>query len=292
MARRRISIHVKSTGLDVCSGDRICEIAALEFDSSYRIVDFFSCHVNPQTRITPRITDINGYGNEFLKDKPLFSQISDDLIKFIRNAELVVHNASFDRDFINGELLRSGNQIAENYGCRYVNSVAIAEQFYERGFNKLKDLCQRYNIKYPDKSAYSYCLCHIAILEHLEKNLRLRKTSTHIGRFLTTDETETETVVSQTKSQMNLRKINESEDSRDSKWISGTIALIRLMIFLSVIIYPMLFFLPEKLSEIEIISKELANELSNFAFDNRFYYGVFLWFVCIITIALTGSDSD
>ena len=87
---------------------------------------------------------IHGLSSEFLKDKPLFAEIADELVAFIGDAPLVAHNALFDLAFLNAELERAGKMLVARE--RLVDTLLLARRKHPAGPNRLDDLCARYGI--------------------------------------------------------------------------------------------------------------------------------------------------
>ena len=101
---REIVLDTETTGLDPVTGDRIVEIGAVELWNHLPTGKTFHKYLNPERNMPEEAQAVHGLTEEFLKDKPVFSQIADDFLTFIKGSKLVIHNASFDMKFINAEL--------------------------------------------------------------------------------------------------------------------------------------------------------------------------------------------
>jgi DNA polymerase-3 subunit epsilon len=117
---REIVLDTETTGLDPASGDRIVEIGAVELWNHLPTGKIFHKYLNPERNMPEEAQAVHGLTEEFLKDKPVFSQIVEDFLTFINGSKLVIHNASFDMKFINAELaFAKKNQITERYSYRH-----------------------------------------------------------------------------------------------------------------------------------------------------------------------------
>ena len=105
---REIVLDTETTGLDPTTGDRIVEIGAVELLNHLPTGKTFHKYLNPERNMPEDAQAVHGLTEEFLKDKPVFSQIADDFLAFIKGSKLVIHNASFDMKFINAELALVG----------------------------------------------------------------------------------------------------------------------------------------------------------------------------------------
>ena len=101
---RQIFLDTETTGLDPNQGHRIIEIAAVEMLNRQLTSNRFHTYINPEREIDPAAKEVHGISLDFLKDKPLFNDISDAFLSFIEGAELIIHNAPFDVGFLNMEL--------------------------------------------------------------------------------------------------------------------------------------------------------------------------------------------
>jgi DNA polymerase-3 subunit epsilon len=104
----------------------------------------FHVYFNPERGMPAEAFAVHGLSEEFLKDKPFFGEKADDLIAFLADAPLVIHNASFDLGFLNAELDRAGRPLIARE--RLVDTLLIARRKHPGGSNRLDDLCLRYAI--------------------------------------------------------------------------------------------------------------------------------------------------
>ena len=101
---REIVLDTETTGLDPHQGHRIVEIGAVEIFNGLPTGRTYHQYINPQRNMPSEAFAVHGLGDDFLKDKPVFADIANDFVTFIGDAQLVIHNASFDMKFINAEL--------------------------------------------------------------------------------------------------------------------------------------------------------------------------------------------
>ncbi|MCG8380355.1 MAG: 3'-5' exoribonuclease, partial [Proteobacteria bacterium] len=97
---RQIVLDTETTGLEPKQGHRIIEIGCVEIINRRKTDKHFHQYLNPEREIEDGAFDVHGISNEFLADKPIFADIAQDLIEFIRDSELIIHNAPFDVGFI------------------------------------------------------------------------------------------------------------------------------------------------------------------------------------------------
>src|SRR6516165_2966360 len=105
---REIVLDTETTGLDPYQGHRVVEVGCIELLNRIPSGQTFHRYINPQRDMPPEAFAVHGLSVEFLKDKPFFAEVADELMAFVGDAPLVAHNASFDLGFLNAELERAG----------------------------------------------------------------------------------------------------------------------------------------------------------------------------------------
>lgn len=144
---RQVVLDTETTGLEVSQGHRIIEIGCIEIMHRRTTNHTFHQFINPEREIDEGALEVHGIKQDFLKDKPRFSHIADDLIQFIDGAELIIHNASFDVGFINSELSLAKHSIADiRERCTVIDSLELARKTHPGQKNSLDALCKRYEI--------------------------------------------------------------------------------------------------------------------------------------------------
>jgi DNA polymerase-3 subunit epsilon len=141
---REIVLDTETTGLDPYQGHRLIEIGCVELINRIPTGQNFWRYVNPERDVPAEALAVHGITAEFLKDKPLFAEVADELIEFLGEAPLVAHNAAFDLGFLNAELERCARPLVGRE--RLIDTLLLARRKHPAGPNRLDDLCLRYSI--------------------------------------------------------------------------------------------------------------------------------------------------
>ncbi|ADD79791.1 DNA polymerase III subunit epsilon [Candidatus Riesia pediculicola] len=160
---RKIILDTETTGMSSSGhpyeGHNIIEIGAVEMINRELTGNLFHVYINPKRSVDPKAFEIHKISDNFLKDKPTFSEIVDDFVDFIRNSELIIHNASFDVGFINHELSRIEYSFCSiKKICRITDTLKIARSLFPGKKNSLDALCDRYHIDRSKRSVHSAIL--------------------------------------------------------------------------------------------------------------------------------------
>jgi DNA polymerase-3 subunit epsilon len=143
---RRVVLDTETTGLSAGLGDRIIEIGCIEILNRRVTENRFHRYVNPERKSEQGALKVHGITGEFLQDKPKFAEIAAELLEYVRGAELVIHNAAFDVEFLNVELARIGQPPIEEHCSGIVDSLALARELHPGKKNSLDALCERYQV--------------------------------------------------------------------------------------------------------------------------------------------------
>jgi len=149
---RQIVLDTETTGLEPELGHRIIEIGCVEILNRRPTGRTFHHYINPEREIEKGALEVHGLTAEFLQGKPRFAEVAEELMTFISGAELVIHNAAFDVNFLDYELRRLAKAVATFSGrsvakeCRVLDSLALARQMHPGQRNNLDALCKRYEI--------------------------------------------------------------------------------------------------------------------------------------------------
>ncbi len=143
---RQIFLDTETTGLYPAQGHRIIEIAAIEMINRRPTNNHFHVYLNPQREIDPAAQEVHGITLEFLQDKPLFAAIAVDMMDFVRDAELIIHNAPFDVGFLNSELGRIGLQPIDTMCGKITDTLKMAKDSRPGQRNNLNALCSHFGI--------------------------------------------------------------------------------------------------------------------------------------------------
>jgi DNA polymerase-3 subunit epsilon len=143
---RQIVLDTETTGLEHAQGHRLIEIGCVELVNRRLTGRHFHRYVNPQREIDAGAIEVHGITNEMLIDKPLFHQIVEELLEFIRGAELIIHNAPFDIGFLNSEVTLLGRDERIEHLCSVIDTLVLARQRHPGQKNNLDALCNRYGV--------------------------------------------------------------------------------------------------------------------------------------------------
>ena len=159
MSTRQIVLDTETTGLDADQGHRIIEIGCVELINRRLTRTVFHQYLNPDRDIEEGAFAVHGITNAFLKDKPRFVDIVRDFLSFVKDAELIIHNAEFDTGFINYELQMIGEEMGriEEY-CDVRDTLQLARQTHPGQRNDLDALCRRYEIDNSNRELHGALL--------------------------------------------------------------------------------------------------------------------------------------
>ncbi|AGF49293.1 DNA polymerase III subunit epsilon [Candidatus Kinetoplastidibacterium galati] len=155
---RQIVFDTETTGIDPTKGHRVIEIGCVEVIDRAITDNYFHVYINPDRDIDPGALSVHGLTVNFLSDKPRFKSIVNDFIEFIRNAELIAHNASFDVRFIDSELSMAGFESLISYCSGIIDSLDHARKLRPGKRNSLDALCDFYNISNKDRALHGALL--------------------------------------------------------------------------------------------------------------------------------------
>jgi len=156
---RQIVIDTETTGLEPQKGHRIIEIGCIELINRQISGNSLHYYINPKRPVEEEAIAIHGITNEFLCDKPIFADILNDLLAFIKGAELIAHNASFDVGFINHEiqLVARNAKLLDEYVTIF-DTLALARKKFPGQRNTLDAICKRYKIDLSERKLHGALL--------------------------------------------------------------------------------------------------------------------------------------
>ena len=152
---REIVLDTETTGLDPAAGHRVVELGCVEIMNMVATGRTFHVYFNPEMLMPAGAQDIHGLSDEFLADKPLFADQADAFLEFIGDAQLVIHNASFDIGFLNAELARVDKPKLAN---PYVDTVTMARRKFPGQRASLDALCERFGIDNSSRTKHGALL--------------------------------------------------------------------------------------------------------------------------------------
>lgn len=155
---RRIVLDTETTGLSARLGDRILELGCVEILDRRLTGNHFHRYVNPERESEAGALKVHGITSEFLQDKPKFREIIDELLDYVRGAELVIHNAPFDVEFLNQELALLELPRIEEHCAAVVDTLKLAKGLHPGKRNSLDALCERYQVDHSHRTLHGALL--------------------------------------------------------------------------------------------------------------------------------------
>jgi DNA polymerase-3 subunit epsilon len=143
---RQIVLDTETTGLAAREGHRIIEVGAIEIVGRRVTERRLHHYVNPERDSDEGALAVHGLSSEFLADKPKFAEIADELLAFVRDAEVIIHNASFDLEFLDEELKRIARPRFAEHCLKVTDSLTMARELHPGKRNSLDALCERYGV--------------------------------------------------------------------------------------------------------------------------------------------------
>lgn len=143
---RQIILDTETTGLDYKQGHRIIEIGCVELQNRKLTQRRYHVYLNPEFQIDAAAQAVHGLSNEDLADKPKFAEIAAEFIEFIRGAELLIHNAEFDRGFLDNEFALLGREPLSKFANGITDTLKLARDMRPGRRNSLDALCKEYGI--------------------------------------------------------------------------------------------------------------------------------------------------
>ena len=140
---KEIVLDTETTGISVKEGHRIVEIACIELENLIPTGKKFHCCINPERKVSEKALEIHGYTDDFLSKQKKFIEVGDDFLQFIKDKQLIIHNAEFDLAHLNNELKLCGK---ENISNEIIDTLVIARDKFPGSQVSLDALCKRYRI--------------------------------------------------------------------------------------------------------------------------------------------------
>ena len=153
---REIVLDTETTGFDPEQGDRIVEIGAVELLNHMPTGETYHVYINPERSMPNEAFEVHGLGDEFLADKPVFKDIAQGFLDFVRDDKLVIHNASFDMKFLNAEL--GWLNLRQLPFDQAVDTLLIARKRFPGSPASLDALCRRFGIDNTSRTLHGALL--------------------------------------------------------------------------------------------------------------------------------------
>ena len=155
---RQLFLDTETTGLSALNGDRIIEIACVEMVNRKLTHQNLHFYVNPERDSEEGALRIHGISNEFLRDKPKFAEIANDLLTYCEGAEIFIHNAPFDLGFLNKELSIIGKPEFKSVVHSITDTLVMAKEMFPGKRNSLDALCDRLGVDNSNRSLHGALL--------------------------------------------------------------------------------------------------------------------------------------
>ena len=149
-------LDTETTGLSYMDGHKIVEIACIETKDLIPTGNIFHKILNPKRSMPEAAFNIHGFSEEFLKDKETFDKVVDEFEDFIKEKKIIIHNASFDLGFLNGELSALNKEKINK--AMVIDSLEVARNKFPGTSNSLDALCRRFNIDLSKRSKHNALL--------------------------------------------------------------------------------------------------------------------------------------
>jgi len=143
---RQIVLDTETTGLSAENGDRIIEIGCVELLNRKLTGHNKHFYLNPERDSHEDALKVHGISNEFLRDKPKFAAVADELMEYLRGAEIIIHNAAFDVGFLNKELELIGQPAFKTVVGSVTDTLVMAKEMFPGKRNSLDALCDRLGV--------------------------------------------------------------------------------------------------------------------------------------------------
>jgi DNA polymerase III subunit epsilon len=155
---RKIFLDTETTGLSPTTGDRILNLACVEMLSRKLTNNDFHCYINPERDSHEDALRVHGLTTDFLADKPKFPEIAQEFLAFVKDAEIIIHNAPFDVGFLDAELERAGLPKFSTHVAKITDSLAMAKELFPGKRNGLDALCERLGVDNSNRTLHGALL--------------------------------------------------------------------------------------------------------------------------------------
>ena len=207
-----IFLDTETTGLSFKEGHKIVEIACIETKDLVATGKVFHKLINPKRSVPDEALKIHGYSEEFLSDKDTFDKIADDLINFVKDKKIIIHNAPFDLGFLNNELNLVEKELINKK--LVIDSLEVARNKFPGISNSLDALCKRFNIDLSRRTQHN-ALIDCELLREVYINLLDVKEP----KFNLSNDNVEQNVVKKENYNKNIVKITEEESTNHKSFI-------------------------------------------------------------------------
>jgi len=155
---RQIILDTETTGLDPAQGHRVVELACVEMVNRSLTGRHLHLYLNPDRDSDPEALAVHGLTTDFLSSHPRFHEVADQLVEYVRGAEVIIHNAAFDVKFLNAELEQAGLPRFNTLCEKITDSLLYARELHPGKRNSLDALCERYGISNAHRTLHGALL--------------------------------------------------------------------------------------------------------------------------------------
>lgn len=155
---RRIFLDTETTGLDPRQGHRIIEVGCIEMQDRRRTGGKLHFYFNPQRAVDEGARQVHGISDEFLADKPRFAEKVAEFLDFVRDAEIIAHNAAFDVGFLDAEFEREGLGKFSSHVSKVTDTLQMARELFPGQRNSLDALCSRLGVNNSHRTLHGALL--------------------------------------------------------------------------------------------------------------------------------------
>src|SRR3954466_10918937 len=155
---RQIILDTETTGLNARLGDRVIEVGCIEMVNRRFTGNNWHRYLNPEKAIEEGAKAVHGISDEFLADKPKFRDVCAEFLEYIRGAELIIHNAAFDIEFLDAEFARLDLGKVGDHGITVADTLKLARELHPGKRNSLDALCDRYEINNKHRTLHGALL--------------------------------------------------------------------------------------------------------------------------------------
>lgn len=155
---RQIILDTETTGLDPAQGHRIVELACVELENRSLTGNHLHLYLNPDRDSDPEALAVHGLTTEFLSEHPRFAEVVHQFVDYVKDAEVIIHNAAFDVKFLNAELQRAGLPAFNQLCGKITDSLLYARELHPGKRNSLDALCERYGISNAHRTLHGALL--------------------------------------------------------------------------------------------------------------------------------------
>jgi DNA polymerase III subunit epsilon len=220
---RQIFLDTETTGFDFKIGNRVVEFGAVEVIDRRLTGNNLHFYCNPNYEVEPGALNVHGLTNEFLSDKPLFAEKVEQMMEYLKDAEVIIHNAPFDVPFLNNELKLSKNKnytTIEDNVANIIDSLAVARKKHPMQKNNLDALCKRYFIRNDHRKF------HGALLDsELLADMYLAMTGGQTNLSFNADKASSKNKIEIDTSSLNLRKVEVTNITAHDNYLKDILKL-------------------------------------------------------------------